>query len=288
MVSYLKKVKSVFDEIVFGNFFIAFCAVALVYSTWIINGLTLKLTPYVVFVFFSTYLFYNFHTYSFELIFSSFKMLMKSIQAIKISSFRLMTNSLSLLICIYQLFQFKPFFFIFLLPCAILTFPYSIPVIGKKNKKKFRDYYLLKLPLLSFVWAFSTVIIPLAEQNIDLLSPFVFKQVLCRFLFMFALCVPFEIRDMENDKLNKVKTFPLVFGSGFTRKIGILFLLLELFLHHSINLPIKMIFALDLSSLIAISWILIMKNQKSGYFYKLFVDGTMVIRFVFLYLAITL
>lgn len=144
------------------------------------------------------------------------------------------------------------------------------------------------MPLLSFVWAFSTVIIPLAEQNIDLLSPFVVKQVLCRFLFMFALCVPFEIRDMETDKLNKVKTFPIVFGSGFTKKIGILFLLFEVFLHHAMNLPIKMIFALDLSSLFAISWILIMKNQKVRYFYKLFVDGTMVIRFVFLYLAITL
>lgn len=137
MASYLNKLKSLFEEIIFGNFFIAFCALALVYSTWIFNGLTLKLTPYVVFVFFATYLFYNFHTYSFQLNFSSVRMLIKSMQVIKISRFRLLANGLSFLICIYQLFQFKPFVFIFLLPCAVVTFAYSIPVIGKKKRKKF-------------------------------------------------------------------------------------------------------------------------------------------------------
>ncbi len=288
MASYLNKLKQLFDEFIFGNFFIAFCALALVYSTCILNNLNLYLTPYAVFVFFSTYLFYNFHTYSFQLIFSSLKAFKKSINAIKISTFRLLTNGLALLICTYQLFFFKESIFIFLLPCAIVTFAYSIPVIGKNNKKKFRDYYLLKLPLLSFVWAFSTVIIPLAEQNIDLLSPFVVKQMLCRFLFMFALCVPFEIRDMEIDKLYKVKTFPIVLGRSFTIKTGIIFLLLEILLHHSMDLSSKIIVALDLSSVIAITWIIILKKQRGEYFYKLFVDGTMVIRFIFLYLAFTL
>ena len=142
------------------------------------------------------------------------------------------------------------------------------------------------MPLLAAVWSLATVIIPLAEQNIGLYTPFIAEQVCCRFFFVFALCIPFEIRDLEIDKKENVKTLPLVYGENKIKVLGTIMILVEILIHHFMPINSSSMIALDVSSGIALIWIFVKAQKRESYFYKLLVDGTMVLRFLFLYIAI--
>ena len=282
------KLNKFLHEFVFRNFFIALCSVSMVFSTFLLNNINLCWTHFTVFLAASTFLLYNFHTYSFQLSYSTIASFKKSFFQFKISTFYLIAFIAAMVISVGQVFYFNKNILLFLIPLTVVTLLYSMPLWGIKKKIRIRESFFVKLPLLGIVWSLSTVVIPLVEQNIDLTSSFVIKQVVCRFLFIFALCVPFEIRDIEIDRSHQVKTLPLVFGIQSTKNIGIFFLMIEIIIHHNMNLPFKIILALDFSSLIALVWIIIQKNNMSVYFYKLFVDGTMVLRFIFIYLALKL
>ena len=87
------------------------------------------------------------------------------------------------------------------------------------------------------------------------------------------------------DKKENVKTLPLVFGVNKTRILGLILIVAEIVIHHYMPISPAGIFALDLSSVIALGWIFVKTRKRESYFYKLFVDGTMVLRFLFLYIA---
>ncbi len=90
---------------------------------------------------------------------------------------------------------------------------------------------------------------------------------------------------MEIDQMENIKTIPSVFGVGRTKILGSLLVILEIVIHHLMPVSKLAIYALDLSSLIALAYIFVKVQEREGYFYKLFVDGTMILRFLFLYFA---
>jgi len=187
-----------------------------------------------------------------------------------------------------SLFFFEAGIYLYIFPLAVLALSYSIPVI-KSGRKRLRllEFYSAKTPTLALVWALTTTLIPLVEQNISISSTFVWLQVISRSLFIFALCIPFEIRDMEKDRQSNVRTLPVIYGKNATKAIGIALVIIELITHHFMNsISLPLIVGLDLSSIVAM--ILILKQNKSNgpYYYKLFVDGTMLVRFLFLMIAI--
>ena len=115
---------------------------------------------------------------------------------------------------------------LFLLPClsyfeswhwsifgigGIIAITYSIPVLGFKSKKySLRTAPYVKLFALVIVWMLMTVIFPLKEINID--RPEVLLIILERLCFLFAITLPFDIRDMEMDREQQVLTIPLKYG----------------------------------------------------------------------------
>lgn len=279
----------IFHNFIFGNFFIAICTTGLIFSTFLLNGVPISITPFTLFLTLATFLHYNLHRLSFNIRYSGGKDVFHSVKNLKLNNwekFFFFIACFLLLICSF----FIPLkLYLYLIPLTILALAYSIPFIRLKNNwHRLSDFYFIKIPLVALVWAFSTTILPLMEQNIHVSSPFVFYQLLSRCLFIFALCIPFEIKDIEQDNQQGIKTLPFVLGIKNTQKVGILAILIEIIIHHLINnISVYSIIALDASSLVALVWILYEKN-KGSYFYKFFVDGTMILRFLLLFLAINL
>lgn len=277
----------IFHDFIFGNFFIATCITGLIFTTFLLNGIPIAVTPFTLFLTLATFLHYNLHRLSFNINFSGKKNIFHSVKNLRINKwekFFFFVATLSLIICAF----FIPLkVYLYLIPLSILTLAYSIPFVPLKgNWHRLSDFYFIKIPLVSFVWAFSTTILPLVEQNIHVVSPFVFYQLLSRCLFIFALCIPFEIRDIEQDSQRGIKTLPFVLGIKKTQLVGIFTIILEIIIHHLMyNISVYSIIALDATSIVALLWILNEKN-KGSYFYKFFVDGTMLLRFLFLFLAI--
>ena len=175
---------------------------------------------------------YNFHTYSFKLDYSNFGNLYRSYLKLKISISEQILFTLITIIALVNVFFLSEKVVLWLFPFGVLSLLFSIPLWGIKRKFRIRESLFVKMPLLAAVWSVTTVIIPLVDQNINPASPFVIQQTVCRFIFVFILYIPFEIRDMEIDKSENIKTIPSVFGVGRTKISGALLVALEIIIHH--------------------------------------------------------
>ncbi len=284
----LKGLKWGFNNFIFGNLFIAMCATGMVFSTYLMNHLVIKLSPFTVFLTAATFLLYNFHRYSYRLNFYGVREFQFSIQNILIRTGEKMLFVFAALLLTASFFFMSPRIYLFLLPLIILAFSYTVPII-RWNGKIIRLLQVpnLKTPAIAVVWGISTTVIPLVEQNISILSSFVLLQAVSRSLFIFALCIPFEIRDLDSDIRKDIKTLPVLIGITATKITGVVIILIEIFLHHLMHdLSPTMVLSLDLSSLVALIWIIQQGKNAGIYYYKFLVDGTMLVRFLFLFLSI--
>lgn len=92
--------------------------------------------------------------------------------------------------------------------CAILgllAFAYFIPSLPLQ-RKRLRDFGLLKIIVLTGVWTATTALLPMLYLHAPIAHyPF---ELLLRFVFVFALCILFDIRDMETDSSRNIATLP--------------------------------------------------------------------------------
>ena len=112
----------------------------------------------------------------------------------------------------------------FCLAVAVLPFSYSLPVLPFKNRKRLREYGWLKTLVLAGVWTVVTALLPIIFWN-KVITAYPL-ELLNRFVFIFALCVVFDIRDIRTDMRNNIDTLPLRLGlrnSYITISIALLF-----------------------------------------------------------------
>lgn len=97
---------------------------------------------------------------------------------------------------------------------ALLSFAYSLPFLPFKNKHRLKDFGWLKILLLSMVWTSVTAILPMIyHQQIVAHYPF---EILLRFVFLFILCLAFDIRDKAVDLEAGIFTIPNRIGLAKT------------------------------------------------------------------------
>ena len=180
---------------------------------------------------------------------------------------------------LYSLFSFHLKHFIFLLGLGAISFLYSFPFLPFTNKKRIKDFGLLKIITLSLLWTLVTVWFPVDEVN---LSGFSFQLIFVRrFIFIFVLCLLFDIRDIAVDRIENIATLSVQLG--IKRSYALCYLLLVMFAVLSI---IQFIYLPDAPQLIAMlisavaTWITIdySKKHNSDVFYLACVDGVMLLQ----------
>jgi 4-hydroxybenzoate polyprenyltransferase len=108
-----------------------------------------------------------------------------------------------------------------LAPIAILTLFYSIPVYGnKKNIFRLRGIPYLKIFMISFTWSAVTILLPVIHTGHQAPPLHVALMLIERFIFVFAITIPFDTRDMEADKAAKLKTLPLLLGEHVSMTVS--------------------------------------------------------------------
>jgi len=100
-----------------------------------------------------------------------------------------------------------------LLGCVVLgflSFAYSIPLLPFENKRRIRDFGWIKITVLTSVWTIVTSVLPMLYWDKPLTAyPY---EILIRFVFMFVLCIAFDIRDMQTDLDAQIFTLPNLIG----------------------------------------------------------------------------
>ncbi|MFV0540066.1 MAG: hypothetical protein ACK5MZ_02360 [Aestuariibaculum sp.] len=113
---------------------------------------------------------------------------------------------------------------------GVVTFLYAIPFLPKRfyldHKHNLRSVRGIKVYLIGLVWAGVTVFLPLENNGYNGIDSHVTITAVQRFVFVIALMLPFEIRDMQFDSL-KLATIPQKIGVKKTKILG--FVLMKIF-----------------------------------------------------------
>src|SRR5205085_1472743 len=124
-------------------------------------------------------------------------------------------------ICVFFFYFFVLLFFFFF----FFFFLYSFPVLPLKNRKRLKDFGILKIITLTLLWTIVTVWFPISQAYYTQVS---FLLIfLRRFIFMFVLCLVFDIRDTEIDSKENIRTIPVM--AGIKKAYLICYILLGVF-----------------------------------------------------------
>jgi 4-hydroxybenzoate polyprenyltransferase len=289
--SFLRKTAiAALDFLLFSNIFIALCAVAQAKVTYLL--LNVECDKHVLgILFFATLALYNFS------MFMSKPADPKSSAFRRVrwihSNYRLMITItliavLSLMVLILFLSASSKILLLFLGAIAI---SYNLPLFSVDDQKfGLRNVPGLKLFLIALIWSLSCVLLPIAElgnkQGFMVPTGETIILIAKRFLFIAAITVPFDIRDLFQDRTYNLKTIPVVLGEKksylFCQLLLVLYITLLVLFTEQLSASF---FALALT--IALTGWLIFKSEreKDEYYYFLFLDGTMILQFLTLYLA---
>ncbi len=159
---------------------------------------------------------------------------------------------------------------------AVITFLYAIPFLPKRfyldSNHNLRDISGLKVYIIGLVWAGVTVILPLLNNNLTLTADVILTTIQ-RFVFVIALMLPFEIRDLAFDNF-KLATIPQKIGIQQTKIMGLFLLMLFLFLEFFKNEVFAVNFIiLVIITIVTAGFILFSKSNNSPYYSALWVES---------------
>lgn len=271
-------IKNFINLVFYGNFWIALCATSMGLQNQYLLTEKIQFSPLIGLLFFSTLLVYALHRI---VGISRLKEFLEEERYGVIYRYR---NHIQA----YAFFGgLGALYFFFLLPFSIqlelivpgiVSLAYVWPVLT--GKRRLRDIDHLKIFLIAIVYAWVTVRLPALEAG---KNQFTISQgfgLLERALFIFAITLPFDIRDLVVDKHAQVSTIPAQIGIPRSKQLAYLCLgiafLLSLANYEFYQTP--GLIALGISYL-STAWIVqYSDSQKHDYFFTGLLDGTMIIQ----------
>lgn len=110
-------------------------------------------------------------------------------------------------------FNYRNLIWFILIPLVALGYSYPL---NPWNKKSLRQTGWLKMTSLSFIWSFTTLILPVLMFQTSVIEQFNQTQLLIffvhRFFFIAALSFLFNINDHDEDKEDGIKTIAVLIG----------------------------------------------------------------------------
>ncbi len=167
---------------------------------------------------------------------------------------------------------------------GIITIAYSFPVL---LPFRLRDLGAIKYLFIALVWSLTTVFLPALHLDHNLMDQDVLFLFAERFLFIAAITIPFDIRDVRYDQQSlQNRTLPMTIGIASTKLLayGVLAAFLIVCLSHQLTLgyvngwPVFMgLFGTGLITYLIIRFI---NSTTSEFYYLFYLDGTMILQFV--------
>jgi 4-hydroxybenzoate polyprenyltransferase len=116
----------------------------------------------------------------------------------------------------------KPVLWKALIPLGVVSLAYSLPIlVGGEGRKRLKELPGLKIFVIAMVWTAVTVLLPALNAGADILSPDVLLLSGERFLYIFAITLPFDVRDIRRDEASGITTLPMLLGVKRTRDLSL-------------------------------------------------------------------
>lgn len=286
------KLIQIWRVLIFSNVMIALAAASQSLLTYQVLGLSVNW--YVVILeFCSTLLLYNFSLYlsmpgeQSDSPFIRTKWFQKNKGAIAVFSF------FALLVLLYCLYSLHIYTYFLLGAVGLLSLGYALPILRIKGKTvTFRQIAGLKVFLIAFVWALSSVGLPVTE-SIDtpsevLPTPLIMYWFCLEFLFVLAITLPFDIRDVKQDQYYHLKTIPTMLGVEKTKALCYFILLIHflILLLANVDLSVKSGLVLVDIMVLSIFYFFIFKNKNANYEQVYLLDALLIIQYLVVYFTV--
>ncbi len=267
--------KKIIDLILYSNFWIALCATAMVLEGQFIFNETWTLSNLAIYVFFATLFLYAIHR-----IVGLYKVkdFIHSGRYAIISNFRSHIRIYAIvagLITLVLFFKLSWRVQLMLIIPALISLGYAIPIL---DGRRLRDFQFIKIFLIAGVWAWVTVVLPALDAQ-SLFSWKTFFMIPERVAFIFAITLPFDIRDLEVDQKNGVMTIPSILGVDKTVQLSIRLLAVSLIFATAgwtiQEYPTAAYLGICASILITIPIIIRAPKAKHDYYFTGLLDGTL-------------
>ena len=189
------------------------------------------------------------------------------------------------LLMLFTFFSFHWRHFLILVCLGCVSFLYSFPFLPFAKKKRIKDYGLLKIITLALLWTLVTVWFPVSDLGVDTwLFIFVFVK---RFVFMFILCLLFDIRDIEIDRSEKINTLAVILDKKKSYLLSwvLLVLFVVLSILKNFYLPqMPFLWAMLISAGVTFLTIQATRKTNSDFIYLAGIDGMMLLQALLVYL----
>jgi len=270
------------NTFIHSNIFLSVAAVLLTVSAQIQLGMQPQWQPYLLLIFFATLFEYNRH--QIVALFTKTEVVHSTenywIRENRIKFVFLAIISLTgILIAIILT---KTAILLGFVPLALLTLFYSSPVPGNKNYLfKLRDIPYLKIFLIAFVWSASTILLPVIQAGEKIVETQVLLLFAERFFFIFAITIPFDIRDMQADRDAGIKTIPMLINRNKVLLLSYLSLSVSFlisFFHYRTQNNWFIIEALCISLIITYLFLKLQFFRNLTRYYYPILDGTMLLQ----------
>lgn len=268
------------DLLLYGDFWIAACATALVWQTQTVLTGTARLSPLAGFVWFSTLFTYALH---------------RSIGLRKMAAFdergryRIIVRyryhirlyaAVGAVGALITFWSLSPTLRWWIVLPALVSVGYVLPVPGLGGRR-LRDLPGIKIFLIagSFTWV--TVILPAVEAY-ALGQWYVWLLALERACFVFALTVPFDVRDRHIDAAARVPTLPALLGNRRAIQLALVALAVAaaatLFLYRLDVYAPGTTVAILLSLLVSSYFVHLAPRRRHDYYFTGLLDGMMLLQ----------
>lgn len=161
----------------------------------------------------------------------------------------------------------------------LIALGYVLPFL---NGRRLRDLPYLKIFLIALSWAWITVVAPAQSVGLSINSSIIL-MALERACFIFAITIPFDIRDLAQDEKAAVSTLPGALGILRAKRIALVSLVLMMILvtgnYWLGQYSTRILLALLLSALSSAYFIWKATPDKHDYYFTGLLDGTMIIQF---------
>lgn len=266
----------------YTNLFIAVCAAFATWQTFIIIQKPINLNL-IALAFFGTLATYNFQ------------------RLIKISKYQkfensrrtwVLDNKKTIWAITFISFLFSIVFFLEIVSLKIigflaigLAFAIFYAVKPGFGLSRLRDIPFAKTFFVGLVWSIISAGMPCIfyDLNYQKIALIMIQQ----FLFITAITIPFDIRDIEMDKVHGVRTFATHFGEKVSIYISTAFLLLSFFidflLFEKFDLNVSLFSGLLISGFIVLLFIFKTKKTNHEYFWSIGLDGSIMLQTILLY-----
>ena len=273
--------KKAWELILFGSIFIASCAVAFCMETNILLGLPLNSFSFYGFVFGATLVQYNLH-YLVKTI--AVKDSIRLVWSQRNKTIHLILLIIGIILILFSFFSFHLKHFIVLLCLGCVAFLYSFPFLPFGKKRRIKDYGFLKIITLALLWTLVTVWFPVNNMRYD---PYLFLFVFVkRFVFMFVLCLLFDVRDIEIDSKEKINTLAVMIGKKKAYSVSYLLLIVFVifsFAQYFYFPQTGFLIAMLVSAIVTYVTIEFTKKDNSDFIYLAGIDGMMLLQAMLVY-----